>query len=154
MIDFKNIEKYRENNRIEAKKALGGLPMFGNEFDIVREYNNYFLDYQEQSGENALWEERIISSSGDWSGNVYDFYFRVYDKLTQNVNFSQKTEVHQALREALANCLINAEAKTSEIAEYIDLKPSRTRIYLNELISGGIVVTEGGKKNRRYKLKA
>ncbi len=26
MIDFKNVEKYRENNRIEAKKALGGLP--------------------------------------------------------------------------------------------------------------------------------
>ena len=26
MIDFKNIEKYQENNRIEAKKALGGLP--------------------------------------------------------------------------------------------------------------------------------
>ena len=26
MIDFTNIEKYRENNRIEAKKALGGLP--------------------------------------------------------------------------------------------------------------------------------
>ncbi len=26
MIDINNIEKYRENNRIEAKKALGGLP--------------------------------------------------------------------------------------------------------------------------------
>lgn len=26
MIDFANIEKYRENNRIEAKKAMGGLP--------------------------------------------------------------------------------------------------------------------------------
>ena len=26
MIDLKNLEKYRENNRIEAKKALGGLP--------------------------------------------------------------------------------------------------------------------------------
>ncbi|MEE0968450.1 MAG: putative DNA binding domain-containing protein [Clostridia bacterium] len=26
MIDLKNVEKYRENNRIEAKKALGGLP--------------------------------------------------------------------------------------------------------------------------------
>ena len=26
MIDFGNLEKYRENNRIEAKKALGGLP--------------------------------------------------------------------------------------------------------------------------------
>ena len=26
MIDFTHIEKYKENNRIEAKKALGGLP--------------------------------------------------------------------------------------------------------------------------------
>lgn len=26
MIDFNNIEEYRENNRIEAKKALGGFP--------------------------------------------------------------------------------------------------------------------------------
>ena len=26
MIDFTNIEKYKENNRIEAKKAIGGLP--------------------------------------------------------------------------------------------------------------------------------
>ena len=26
MIDLKHLEKYRENNRIEAKKALGGLP--------------------------------------------------------------------------------------------------------------------------------
>ena len=26
MLDFSNIQKYRENNRIEAKKALGGLP--------------------------------------------------------------------------------------------------------------------------------
>ena len=26
MIVFCNLEKYRENNRIEAKKALGGLP--------------------------------------------------------------------------------------------------------------------------------
>ena len=26
MIDFANIEKYKENNRIEAKRATGGLP--------------------------------------------------------------------------------------------------------------------------------
>ena len=26
MIDFANVEKYKENNRIEAKKAVGGLP--------------------------------------------------------------------------------------------------------------------------------
>lgn len=26
MLDFENLEKYRENNRIAAKKAVGGLP--------------------------------------------------------------------------------------------------------------------------------
>lgn len=26
MLDFNNLQKYRENNRIEAKQALGGLP--------------------------------------------------------------------------------------------------------------------------------
>ena len=26
MLDFAHLEEYRENNRIEAKKALGGLP--------------------------------------------------------------------------------------------------------------------------------
>ena len=26
MIDFSRVEEYREDNRIEAKKALGGLP--------------------------------------------------------------------------------------------------------------------------------
>ena len=26
MIDFSKLEQYRENNRIEAKKALGGIP--------------------------------------------------------------------------------------------------------------------------------
>ena len=26
MLDIEHLEKYQENNRIEAKKALGGLP--------------------------------------------------------------------------------------------------------------------------------
>ena len=269
-----------------------GLLMFGNEYDIVREYNAYFLDYQEQYDADTRWTDRIISSSGDWSGNVYDFYFRVYNKLTQDIKVPFKmeggirvddTSVHQALREALANCLVNAdyygrqglviikkrdaitmsnpgnfrieidtaksggvsdprngtmlkmfnlidigeragsgipnifrvwreqgwaapvisesfdpdrimlslafekigdkksaikigdkksainakmketiiacltdhaEAKASAIAEYIGLKPSRKRDYLNELVAEGIVVTEGSNKNRVYKLKA
>jgi len=269
-----------------------GLLMFGNEYDIVREFNAYFLDYQERYDADTRWTDRIISSSGDWSGNVYDFYFRVYNKLIQDIKVPFKmdggarvddTPVHQALREALANCLVNAdyygrqglvvikkrdiitlsnpgsfrieidtaksggisdprngtmlkmfnlidigeragsgipniyrvwreqgwvtpeieegfeperttlsltmrkigdkksaiktgdkksainakmketiityltdhaEAKASSIAEYIGLKPSRTRDYLNELISEEVIVSEGSNRNRIYKLKS
>lgn len=95
-----------------------GLLMFGNEYCITREFSAYFLDYQEQYDESLRWTDRIVSSSGDWSGNVYDFYFRVYRRLTQDIKvpFAMEggmrvddTPVHQALREALANCLVNAD---------------------------------------------
>lgn len=269
-----------------------GLLMFGNECDIVREFSSYFLDYQEQCDADLHWIDRIISSSGDWSGNVYDFYFQVYNKLIRDIKVPFKMEggfrvddtpVHQALREALKNCLVHAdyygrqgvaiikkrdsitmanpgcfrieidaaksggisdprngamqkmfnlidigahtgsgipniyrvwreqgwagpmlteqlelertvltlplkrvgikkpaikigdkksaisanmketiiayltdhtEAKALSIAEYIGLKPSRTRDYLDELVAEGIVVAEGGTRNRTYRLKA
>ena len=95
-----------------------GLLMFGNEYDIVREFPYYFLDYREEIDSYTRWTDRIISSSGDWSGNVLDFYFRVYNKLQLylKVPFVLKdgfrvddTPVHKALREALANCIVNAD---------------------------------------------
>ncbi len=45
-------------------------------------------------------------------------------------------------------------AKSAEIAKYVDLKPSRVRDYLAELIAENIVVAEGGNRNRTYRLKA
>ena len=98
--------------------TAAGLLMFGYEYEIVKEFPAYFLDYQEQFDPNTRWTDRIVSSSGDWSGNVYDFYFRVYHKITQDIKVPFKlkggdriddTPVHKALREALANCLINAD---------------------------------------------
>ncbi len=46
------------------------------------------------------------------------------------------------------------EAKAASIAEYIGLKPSRTRDYLSELIAKEIVVAKGGNRNRTYQLKS
>ncbi len=98
--------------------TAAGLLMFGYEYEIVKEFPAYFLDYQEQFDQNTRWTDRIVSSSGDWSGNIYDFYFRVYNKITQDIKVPFKLEggdriddtpVHKALREALANCLINAD---------------------------------------------
>ena len=102
----------------EMHPTAAGLLMFGYEYEIVKEFPAFFLDYQEQLDPNIRWTDRIVSSSGDWSGNIYDFYFRVYNKITQDIKIPFKLEggdriddtpVHKALREALANCLINAD---------------------------------------------
>lgn len=98
--------------------TAAGMLMFGNEYNIVRHFPEYFLDYREEMDSAIRWTDRLQSSSGEWSGNVFDFYFRVYNKLIKDIKvpFKMKggeriddTPVHQALREALANCLINAD---------------------------------------------
>lgn len=95
--------------------TAAGLLMFGYEYEIIKEYPYYFLDYQEQSCSDGIRTFRIASSSGDWSGNIYDFYLRVYDRIYQSMNIRSGSEVkpcaavHKALCEALANCLVNAD---------------------------------------------
>ena len=98
--------------------TAAGLLMFGNDYDIVRQFPDFFLDYRAQLDQHKRWTDRIESSSGDWSGNVFDFYFRVYNKLKQELRVPFRildgmriddTPMHVALREALANCLINAD---------------------------------------------
>ena len=66
----------------KLRPTAAGLLMFGHEYEIVRKFPHYFLDYQEHdrsATEDERWTDRIVSSSGDWSGNICDFYFRVYN---------------------------------------------------------------------------
>lgn len=133
--------------------TAAGLLMFGYESDIVREFPNYFLDYREDYDNSTRWTDRIQSSSGDWSGNVYDFYFRVYNKLQQDIKVPFKLEgnmriddtpVHMAIREALANCIINADYYGRQGLVVIKTKdsillsnPGDFRIELDAAKSGG-----------------
>jgi hypothetical protein len=59
-----------------------------------------------------------LTLDGKWSGNLYDFYRRVYLKLTADLKVpfalekgerKDETPVHVALREALANVLVHAD---------------------------------------------
>ena len=134
--------------------TAAGLLMFGNEYEIVREYPYYFLDYQEQYDNDTRWTDRIISSSGEWSGNICDFYFRVYNKLSQDIKVpfelegglrKEDTPVHKALREALANCLINADYYGRQGVVVIKKhdkitisNPGTFRVDLNEVKIGGV----------------
>ena len=98
--------------------TAAGMLMFGDEYNIVRHFPEYFLDYREELDPTTRWTDRLQSSSGEWSGNVCDFYFRVYNKIIKDIKIPFKmvggervddTPIHKALREALANCLINAD---------------------------------------------
>ena len=134
--------------------TAAGLLMFGYEYEILREYPQYFLDYREEYDDAHRWTDRFISSSGDWSGNVFDFYFHVYNKLQLDlkVPFEMEggfrvddTPVHQAIREALANCLINTDyygRRGVVIVKKRDVitlsNPGDFRVELAEAKSGGL----------------
>ncbi len=126
--------------------TAAGLLMFGRETAIIRQYPHYMLDYQEQSGDAGQLEEHITSSSADWSGNLYDFYFRVYEKLTQAIpDTTDQASIRSALCEALANCLIHADYQGSRgivILKKNDAvvfsNPGTFRIDVREAKNGGI----------------
>ena len=103
----------------ESGLTLAGLLMFGWMTTIQEELPNYMLDYQErpETGFEQRWVDRL-TLDGKWSGNLYDFYRRVYLKLTadlkvpfalENGERKDETPVHVALREALANALVHAD---------------------------------------------
>ena len=98
--------------------TAAGLLMFGEEYKILYEFPEYFLDYREILDPTIRWTDRLQSSSGDWSGNLFDFFFRVYGKIVKDLKIPFKLEgitriddtpVHKALREALANCIVNTD---------------------------------------------
>ena len=136
------------------RPTRAGLLMFGNEYDIVREFPAYFLDYREKFDADTRWTDRVYSSSGEWTGNVHDFYFRVYNRIAQTLKTPFKmiggdriddTPVHKAIREALANCLVNADyyqprgVVLIRDMEALDISnPGGFRVPISTAMSGGV----------------
>ena len=103
-----------------AGLTAAGLLMFGRWPAIPEAFPLYFVDYQERSGDpdsQTRWLDRVVPD-GSWSGNLYDFFRRVIQRLTADLKVPfvlrdgvriDDTPVHQAVREALVNCLIHAD---------------------------------------------
>ncbi|MEQ1144030.1 RNA-binding domain-containing protein [Acinetobacter soli] len=108
-------------NRETGVRGLtkAGLLMFGMQHTISEVFPNYMVDYQERphAQTEARWIDRVVPD-GSWSGNLYDFYRKVYNKLIQDLKIpfelkdgvrQEDTPVHIALREALVNCIVHAD---------------------------------------------
>jgi hypothetical protein len=109
----------RAARRALSGLRLAGLLMFGRAEVIRDALPHYMVDYQERPEPRAdkRWIDRLVPD-GSWSGNVYDFFRKVYQKLTADLKVPfqlqegqrvDDTPVHEALREALANTLIHAD---------------------------------------------
>ncbi len=134
--------------------------MFGDEYNIVRHFPEYFLDYREMLDPAIRWTDRLQSSSGEWSGNICDFYFRIYNKIIMDVKIPfameggdriDDTPVHKALREALANCLINADYYGTR-GIVIKKEPKKLTLENSGYIrTGKIQMRKGGESDPRNK---
>lgn len=95
-----------------------GLLMFGKERYITREFPNYLLDYRETTPGGPRWSYRLLSQTGEWSGNVFDFLSMVSPRLSLIIGSEfrmdgsyrmDRSESALAVREALINALIHAD---------------------------------------------
>ena len=135
--------------------TLAGILMFGKWEAITSAAPNYMVDYQErpEAKTELRWVDRVCPD-GTWSGNLFDFYRKVYQKLVADlkVPFTLEdgqrrtdTPVHIALREALVNTLVHADF-TDRVSILIVKRPDMfgfrnpglMRLPLEDVIVGGV----------------
>jgi len=149
--------------------TAAGLLMFGYEYEIVREFPQYFMDYQENRQMAATrWTDRIVSSSGDWSGNVFDFVYKVVPKLTEGLKVPfvmrgmqrlDDTPLHKILREAVTNTCVHADfygrrglVITKNADAFTFANPGGLRMAKSDAIRGGMSDPRNGVMLKMFAL--
>ena len=98
---------------------LAGLVCFAEFGQIMDILPDFFLDYRERLSTDTRWTDRVAAHDATWSGNIYDFYLMVYDRVTSHVKMPfeldaeglrvDENEIHRSIRELLANALVHAD---------------------------------------------
>ncbi|EJC5334166.1 putative DNA binding domain-containing protein [Salmonella enterica] len=153
---FKMVGGWRKDRETGKEGiTLAGVLMFGKWDAIIAAAPNYMVDYQErpEAKTELRWVDRVCPD-GTWSGNLFDFYRKVYQKLVADlkVPFTLEegqrrtdTPVHIALREALVNTLVHADF-TDRVSILIVKRPDMfgfrnpglMRLPLEDVIAGGV----------------
>ena len=105
----------------EGNVTIAGLLMFG-KFQSIADPDvlpKFSVDYRDYRGRrpDERWGDRVFPD-GTWEANLFQFYRRIWPKLTADlkVPFTLKgvqrvdeTQAHEALREAVVNAMIHAD---------------------------------------------
>lgn len=77
------------------------------------------------------------------------------EKIGDNAKIGdKKSAINSRTKQAILDYMKGKElVKARDVAEAINLKPSRTRDYLGELVKDGFIIAEGSNRNRIYRLK-
>ena len=120
---LKKVEAWRRDRETgEEGFTVAGIMMFGKTQSVTDQSCMpwFFPDYREHLSmiEGERWSDRIYPD-GTWEVNLYQFFSRVYQKLSlllpkpfrladDGLTRLEFTPAHTAMREALANALIHA----------------------------------------------
>lgn len=144
----------RRNGKGELHPTRAGLLMFGYDYEIVREYPDFFLDYREM-GKGVRWADRVVSHDGTWTGNVFDFWTTVLPRLVAGVKqpFAlgtslqriDDTDMRAAVREQFVNALVHSDyygRRGVVVLRYPDRievsNPGNLRVALDVALAGGV----------------
>jgi predicted HTH transcriptional regulator len=113
---------YRKD-RVSKREGftLAGILMFGKNLSItdIEASSSFFPDYRENLSEDETirWTDRI-HPDGSWEANLFQFYLRVWPKISLRLpkpfileegRRKDETPAHVALREAFINTLVHAD---------------------------------------------
>ena len=136
------------------RPTIAGLIMFGNDYAIMPEVPGFFLDYREYNSNSEEWTLRRYSGAPNWTGNLFDFYIFVTNRIPlmvgtgfsvpDGINREDDTPVIRALREVVTNALVHADywGRGGTVMEmrpdsFMARNPGTFRIPLNEAEAGG-----------------
>ena len=122
MIDLNHLERYRENNRLEAKRAVGGLPqsLWETYSAFANTDGGVILLGVEEHGDKSLHAVDLP----DPSGILQDFWDIINDPDKVSANILRDRDVREVLLEGKHIIVINVpRAPTEDLPVYLGNNP-------------------------------
>ncbi len=153
---LKKLGAYRIDRQTRKEGlTIAGLLMFGKYESISEILPNFFPDFREKqtADKNIRWTDRIYPD-GTWEANLFQFYIKVWAKLSlflpkpfklQGDTRIDETPTHIALREAFINALVHTDYSLSgniviavDNEKFVFSNPGTLLVSMEQYYTGGV----------------